>query len=175
MSARRCCPPVFRPSTTWERQVAEHSIARKSKVFERSRTGIARGDDFGARLTAPLCPASSDAGLSSQLCRAFIAIAANSAQALAHPAGALSEWQGPGLFFCEEEIAGPVEFRDDFVKLLRGLLRYPIRHSSPASVWSVRVSTASGLEFSDATTTAPVHATMPGNFKTDMSERSSKQ
>jgi hypothetical protein len=50
-----------------------------------------------------------------------------------------------------------------------------IRHSSPASVRSVSVSNASGLEFSDATTTAPVHATMPGNIKTDMSEQSSKQ
>jgi hypothetical protein len=35
---------------------------------------------------------------------------------------------------------------------------------SPDSVVSFNVSVASGFEFSEATTTAPVHATMPGSF-----------
>jgi hypothetical protein len=35
---------------------------------------------------------------------------------------------------------------------------------SPDSVVSFNVSIASGFEFSEATTTAPVHATMPGSF-----------
>jgi hypothetical protein len=37
----------------------------------------------------------------------------------------LKRGRRPGLFFCEEEFAGPIEFGDDVVKRLRGLIRYP--------------------------------------------------
>ena len=51
-----------------------------------------------------------------------------------------------GLFFGEEEIPGAVEFGDDLGDCFAACSEIRIRHSSPASVRSVSVSTASGLD-----------------------------
>ena len=52
---------------------------------------------------------------------------------------------------------------DDGLDLPGPLLRDGQQHLFPAFVRSFNTKAASGLEFSEATTTAPVHPTMPGS------------